>query len=480
MSTPAHFDLEIISQTNRAQSSRVPTLLPDDPYVAVRQAHLVDTDTASGPLEDLRETEIPRPLLVVPSPVPSSDDLHLTVRQAYTPATVNTESEPEEAPSEIEEFLPLVSRAPLTNEEFEASEPSDTRTTLSHSSASSNSTVPLSPDHLLTRTSPTPTPTRALFHHRTARMTVRAQPAMSPGLSTRVTEAITLSYSVFCKRYRSSYETPSPSPSPALPSRKRYRGTSELIEDIEGESLEPDSEREGSEDKNSNSEAKEDATPKSQQQAVQVVDTVVDELLGLAYGAARRHAFKSAEETPPSPEWSSSSLLVSPSSLTVPNPVASPAGSSPIALPATVEAESFLNKLGSQVEFLGWLIHDHAQCLDALPPPLFEGYDRDLRELYTRSRAIRDEIFSQRYRLRSLKQEQEGAIMTFGAIWRPVLALESWVEHVDTQRVEMWQAMYDDHRMIHDLLVQNAMMQRELQELRDLVTTMERERSRRE
>ncbi|GJW62974.1 hypothetical protein Tco_0114858, partial [Tanacetum coccineum] len=40
-------------------------------------------------------------------------------------------------------------------------------------------------------------------------------------------------------------------------------------------------------------------------------------------------------------------------------------------------------------------------------------------------------------------------------------------------------ARYDDHRLIHDLLVQNTTMQRELQELRDRVTTLEQEGSRR-
>ncbi|GJU80103.1 hypothetical protein Tco_1282468 [Tanacetum coccineum] len=40
------------------------------------------------------------------------------------------------------------------------------------------------------------------------------------------------------------------------------------------------------------------------------------------------------------------------------------------------------------------------------------------------SGAVRDEIFSQRYRFRSLEQEQERATVTFSAIWRPVLALE--------------------------------------------------------
>ncbi|GKA73193.1 hypothetical protein Tco_0779409, partial [Tanacetum coccineum] len=45
-----------------------------------------------------------------------------------------------------------------------------------------------------------------------------------------------------------------------------------------------------------------------------------------------------------------------------------------------------------------------------------------------RSGVVRDEIFSQRYRFRSIKHEQETVVVTFGAIWRPVLALESWAE----------------------------------------------------
>ncbi|GJY58490.1 hypothetical protein Tco_0458382 [Tanacetum coccineum] len=113
--------------------------------------------------------KFPHPLLVVPSLVPSSDDLYLIVGQAHTPATVDTESEPEEAPSETEEF--------------KASNPSDTRITSSHSSASSDSTAPLSPDHPLTQTSPTPTPTRVSFHHMTARMAMHTQPTLSQGMS---------------------------------------------------------------------------------------------------------------------------------------------------------------------------------------------------------------------------------------------------------------------------------------------------------
>ncbi|GKC13928.1 hypothetical protein Tco_1010710, partial [Tanacetum coccineum] len=244
MSTLAYVDSETITHADGAQSSRVPVRLPDDPYVAVRQAQLVDTDT---------------------------------------------KSEPEEAPSEAEESQPLGSRVPLMGEEFEASEPSGTRIISSYTLASSDSTTPLSPDHPLTHVSPTPTPTRASFYRRTTCMTVHAQPAMFPGYSARVAKAMALSDSPFRKRYRSSYETPSPSPSPSstLPVRKRYRGTSELIldtdsegdelgdedteEDKEDESLDADDERERV--RGPSIEEEEEATPKGQQQAVPVTDT---------------------------------------------------------------------------------------------------------------------------------------------------------------------------------------------------------------
>ncbi|GJW81139.1 acidic mammalian chitinase-like protein [Tanacetum coccineum] len=168
MSTPAYVDSKTITPADKAQSSRVLVPLPDDPYIAVRQARLVDT---------------------------------------------YTELDLEEAPSEAEESQPLGSRVPLMSEEFEASEPSGTRTVSSYSPVSSDSTAPLSTDHPLTDVSPNPTPTRVLFHHRTARMVVRTQPTLSPGMSACIVEAAALSPSSFHKRYRSSYETSSSSSS---------------------------------------------------------------------------------------------------------------------------------------------------------------------------------------------------------------------------------------------------------------------------
>ncbi|GKB01840.1 hypothetical protein Tco_0829884 [Tanacetum coccineum] len=58
---------------------------------------------------------------------------------------------------------------------------------------------------------------------------------------------------------------------------------------------------------------------------------------------------------------------------------------SPIASPATAEAEGFLTELGSQVKMQGGWIHDHTVRLGELSPALFERYDRDIRELFTRS-----------------------------------------------------------------------------------------------
>ncbi|GJR69374.1 hypothetical protein Tco_0015439 [Tanacetum coccineum] len=395
-------------------------------------------------------------------------------KQAHTPVTVDTDSEPEQVPSETEEF--------------DASKPSNTRITSSHSSASSDSTAPLLPDHPLTQTSPTPTPTRVSFH-------------------SQIAEAVVLSPSSFHKRYRSSYETSSLSPS-ALPSRKRYQGILELVEDTEDESPDSNTKREGSEDEDHDSEdeghglkeEEEEATPEGQQQTALAKDTTMDEPLRLGYKALRCHelvvregempktfevgysskfvsdhegadrisAFRQPTlvtwvdledgrvytdiptyvlpvepaQTPPSPEWSSGSLPISLSSLVVPTPVASPVTT----LAATIAVD--------EDEFL-------------------EGYDRDLRELYTRSGAVRDEIFSQRYRFRSLEREQERATVTFSAIWRPVLALEAWAGQTDAQRAAPWHAIYDTQRENHDLRMHIIEERCERLELTDHVARME-------
>ncbi|GKA24555.1 hypothetical protein Tco_0710588, partial [Tanacetum coccineum] len=359
MSTPAYVDSESITQADGAQSSRVPVPLPDDPYVAVRQARLVDT-----------------------------------------------ESEPEEAPSEAEELQSLGSRVPLMGEEFEAVEPLGTRTDSSHSSASSDSTTPMSPDHPLTHISPAPTPTRALFHRRMARMTVHVQPAIS------------------------SYESSlSSSSSLALLVQKRYRGMPELIldtdskgdelgdedieEDEEDESLDADDEGKKSAQMMRVIE-EEEAALEGQQRAVLVLDIAASKPLGLRYKAARSsreqigsrwvdpkddrvhtdipvYPLVAPVQTPLSPEWSYGSLPISPSSPVVP-------------LPISVGEDQFI-EVGVQLELHRSILKDHTQCLDGLPPTLVTDIDRDVREMYTRSGV------------------------------RPVLALEAWAGHGELQEI---------------------------------------------
>nr|GEV02290.1 hypothetical protein [Tanacetum cinerariifolium] len=133
-------------------------------------------------------------------------------------------------------------------------------------------------------------------------------------------------------------------------------------------------------------------------------------------------------------------------------------------------------EVGAQLELYWSILQDHTQ----LPPTLFAEIDRDMRELYTRSRAVRDEIFSQRYQFRSLEHEQERTVVTFGALWRPVLALWAWAGRVDTQKTDMSWKGYDDRRLVHDMLLQQTALQRKLQEMRGRVTALEQERDRRE
>ncbi|GKA89482.1 hypothetical protein Tco_0811294 [Tanacetum coccineum] len=158
-------------------------------------------------------------------------------------------------------------------------------------------------------------------------------------------------------------------------------------------------------------------------------------------------------QTLPSPEWSSGLLPVSLAPSAVPPPISSPmillTVPSPIALPVAtpivtilVDEDQFI-EIGAQLELYGGILQDHTQRLDTMSPTL------------------------------SLELEQERTTMTFGALWRPVLALEAWTGHVDTRMADMSWVRYDDHRLIHDMLVQQAALQRELQEMRGRVTALE-------
>ncbi|GKD96090.1 hypothetical protein Tco_1379987, partial [Tanacetum coccineum] len=369
------------------------------------------------------------------------------------------------------------------------------------------STSSLSPDHLLTHTSPTSTPSRAFYYYSTACMVIHTQPTLSPGISARVTEVMSLSTSSFHKTYRSSYETPSSSASPAssltLPIRKRYGGTFELILDTETEGDELEAEETGSE-----SEESEDEGPRAaRRRALDLAEDIAHSTYEVGQSSGSVPVQQTVEETTTPrlpvrttwedpvdgtiytdiecvmspvrapvqtlalPEWSSDSLPVSLASLTVPSLVASLVTT--LVAIIVVDEDEFL-EVGAQLELYGSIHHDHTQRLDALPPTLFEGYGRDFTRLFVRSEAVRNEIHSQYFRLRSLERVQEQATITFGALWRPVLALEAWAGQTDARRAALWQARFEDQREILALRMQHAVDQHKMQELRERVATLER------
>ncbi|GKB62431.1 hypothetical protein Tco_0918617, partial [Tanacetum coccineum] len=359
-------DPEISTQADKAQSPRVPVPFFEDPYEAIRQSYLVETETPKLPHTVASPTSLP--------------DSTLPTRHAKDSVDSDT---------------------------FGArSTPSD-------------STALLSPDHPLTHASPTLVPILC----RTARMVMRVPPAMSPGLSASIA---------------------------------KEKDEEDEDEEVE-ETLDSDSESEDAKDEGP---TVEDEDPAAGDEAL-VVKTAVGKPLGLGYEALRHRDIALGEgwipsvfeaayidvpaypppappiQTPPSPEWSSGSLPVSLAPSIVLSPISSPmillTVPSPIALPTTAEAEGYLTELGARVEMQGGLILDHTVRLGELSPALFERYDKDIGELFTWLGEVRDEIFSQRYRFRSLEHEQKKVVVTFRAIWRPVLALESWTEERRTR-----------------------------------------------
>ncbi|GKD74080.1 hypothetical protein Tco_1332362, partial [Tanacetum coccineum] len=204
----------------------------------------------------------------------------------------------------------------------------------------------------------------------------------------------------------SSYETPSPSPSSALPIQKRYRGTSELILDIDSErdELGDEDTHKDREDENDEGhglddvdhgledeglgleeenedvpEVGEDQAPSTfevgqssrsvpeQQGAERVsafrqptLDTWVDLEDGRVYTNIPAYVPLAAPvQTPPSPEWSSGSLHISPSSPVVSSPidllVATPTAT------ISVDEDQFI-KVGAQLELHRSRLHDHIRA----------------------------------------------------------------------------------------------------------------------
>ncbi|GKB62889.1 hypothetical protein Tco_0919075 [Tanacetum coccineum] len=326
----------------------------EDPYEAIRQAYLVGTDTESEPIE---------------------------TKAHESPHTVASPTS-----------LPVSTPPTCHDEELEGSDTSGARST------SSDSTAPLLPDHTLTHATPTLVPVL----RRTARMVVRIPPAMSPSLSASMAEVAAMSDSAFRKRFWSSYES----------SPDDEEEDEEIEESLDSDSVSEDGEDDGStvEDKDpvagdeglatgdegpgmggeSLSLGGDEAVPRGESRMLSVFEvgqssgsvpeferpeivsalrqptltTWMDPKDGIVYIDVPAYPpLAPPAQTPPSLEWSSSSLPISPAPSIVPSPISSPMISltvpSPVALPATIETEGFLTELGARVEIQGGLIRDH-------------------------------------------------------------------------------------------------------------------------
>ncbi|GKD61537.1 hypothetical protein Tco_1299046 [Tanacetum coccineum] len=235
-------------------------------------------------------------------PVPLPEDPYEVIRQAYLDGT-NTESEPFEDPINTETL-----ESPLT----------------------------IAPPTSLSKSTP---PVLVLIFCRTVRMVVRTPPAMSSGLSAN------------------------------LPLRNRYRGTSELVEDSEEdeeieESMDSDNDEGYSVESDGLSlEEEEEAVPRGQQSALEserpervsafrqpTLTTWTNPEDGMVYIDVPTYPPPAPPvQTPPSPEWTSGSLPISPSHSDVPSPIllhiiplTIP---SHVATPTVVETEGFLTEL---------------------------------------------------------------------------------------------------------------------------------------
>ncbi|GKE53638.1 hypothetical protein Tco_1488794, partial [Tanacetum coccineum] len=187
-------------------------------------------------------------------------------------------------------------------------------------------------------------------------------------------------------------KTPFVSP-PDLPSQKRYHGTSNLVEDSEEDDDEEDEEIEESMDSDSVSEDAKDEGPTAKDEDHAMEDE------GLTAGVEGPNMYDEGygldDESRGIDDEGHS---VESDGLGLEEEEAVPG-----ATPTTIEAEGFLTKLGAQVEMQGGLIRDHAVRLEELSLALFKRYDRDIGELFIWSGAVREDIFSQRYRFRSLE-----------------------------------------------------------------------------
>ncbi|GJR02118.1 hypothetical protein Tco_0525102 [Tanacetum coccineum] len=379
MSTPMFVDPEISTQADGAQSSRVPVPLPEDPYEAIRQSYLDGTDTKSEPFEDHIKTETPDSPHTVAPPTSLPEGTPPTLVSILRRTTVWQRPSFKEALSGVSEDAedegPTVEdEDPATGDESLATVDEDPGMGVESHGSDDES--------------------RGLDDE--------GYSIESDGLA--VSEPLGLRYGALRRQEL------------AVKEDHVYNN----FEVGQGYGYVPEPERPA-------------RVSASRQPTLTTWTDLEDDIVYIDVSAYPPPT--PPTQTPPSHELSSGSLPISLTPSIVPSPILSPMipliVPSPVATPATAETEGFLTELEAQVEMQRGLIRDHTVRLEELSPDLFKRYDRDIGELFTRSRAVKDQIFSQRYQFRSLEHEQERVTVTFGALWRPMLALESWAGQMD-------------------------------------------------
>ncbi|GJU06825.1 hypothetical protein Tco_1123255, partial [Tanacetum coccineum] len=444
-------DPESSTQADGAQSSRVLMPLLEDPYEAIRQAYLDGTDTESEPFEDPIDTEAPELLLTIAPPISVSEST-LPILVPILPRTARMVVRVPHAMS---------SGLSTSMEEVATMSESAFRKRFRSSCESSPSVSP--PD------------LSSWKCYRGTSELVEDSEKEDDEEDDEIEESIdsdSLNKDAEDEGPTAEDEDPA-AEDEGLTARVEGLGMDDESYGLDSESHGMDDESRGLDDEGHSVESdrldlekEEEVVPGGQQQTAPVVGRAVSAPLGLGYGELRRRELALEEDdvystfevgqgsgsapeferpervsasrqptlttwtdledgmvyidvpaypppaplvqTPPLPEWTSGSLLISSSPSDVPSPISSPMipliVPSPVATPATAETKGFLTELGAQVEMQGRLIRDHTVRLKELSAALFK---------------------------RSLEYEQERVAVTFGAIWRLVLALESWAENQD-------------------------------------------------
>nr|GEX75341.1 hypothetical protein [Tanacetum cinerariifolium] len=233
---------------------------------------------------------------------------------------------------------------------------------------------------------------------RTAHMAVRVSPLMSPSFSVSIAEVAAMPDSAF---------------------RKRGRGSC-----CEGEGLSTGVKSLGL--------GGDEVVPKGQQRATLVVEIAVGEPLGLGYGALRRQEIASREVEMPNV------FEIGQGSRFMPE-TERPEGVSALKQPTLT---TWINPEDGRIYIDVPTYHPPTPPVQTPPSPGWSSGSL----LVSLSPSIR-------YLFKSLKHEPERTAVTFRALWRHVQALEAWAGCVDTWMVDMSRAGYDDHSLVHDMLL---------------------------